>query len=217
MPTIAPDALLTQLRWRYAVKKFDPTRTVPEATWNALQQATILAPSSYGLQPWRMVVVTDPGVKTRLSAASWDQTQPRDCSHMVVFAARTGINKSDVDAYLARIARARNVAMTDPDLATFGGQMMGTIQSLSREAADAWCARQCYIALGFLLSACAAFGVDACPMEGIVHDKYDGILDLPTRGYKATVAAAVGYRATDDWLAPLAKVRTDPAEIVIRV
>lgn len=215
MPPIPAESLLAQLKWRYAVKKFDPARTVPEATWNALQQATILAPSSYGLQPLRMVVVTDAAVKAKLSAAAWNQSQPRDCSHMVVFAARVGIDKGDVDAYMQRIARTRGMAVTHPDLVTFAGQIMGTVNSLPREAADAWCARQCYIALGFLLSACAALGVDACPMEGIVHDRFDAILNV--KGYRTTVACAVGYRASDDWLAPLPKVRTEAGEMVIRV
>lgn len=95
--------------------------------------------------------------------------------------------------------------------------MMATINSLSPEAADQWCARQCYIALGFLLSACAALAVDACPLEGIQHDEYDAVLNLPQRGYRTIVAAAVGYRAADDWLAPLPKVRFATEDIVIRV
>jgi nitroreductase len=214
---ITPESLLTQLHWRYAVKKFDPSRTVPEHTWSALQQATILAPSSYGLQPFRMVVITDPAVKAKLTAISWNQGQPRDCSHMVVFAARTGIAKADIDTYIARIAHVRGLPTTHPDLVSFAGMMMGTVDSLPREAADAWCARQCYIALGFLLSACAALGVDACPMEGIQHADYDALLDLPAKGYKTTVAAAVGYRAVDDWLAPMKKVRFDARDLVIHV
>jgi nitroreductase len=217
MTTIAPESLLTQLKWRYAVKKFDPARKVPEATWAALQQATILAPSSFGLQPLRVVVITDQAVKAKLTAASWNQGQPRDCSHMVVFASRVGISKADVDTYIERIARVRGLPTTHPDLVTFAGTMVGTINSLSREAADAWCARQSYISLGFLLASCAALGVDACPMEGIQHKEYDAILGLNQLGYHTTVAAAVGYRASDDWLAPLPKVRTDTKDIVIRV
>ncbi len=213
----APDTLLAQLRWRYAVKKFDPARTITDETWSALEQAAILAPSSFGLQPWRLVVITDPAVKAKLPAVSWNQSQPRDCSHMAVFAARTGINKSDVDRYITRIADVRGLPITHPDLTNFHATMMATINSLPQETADQWCARQCYIALGFLLSACAALAVDACPMEGIKHDEYDTILGLKQRGYHTIVAAAVGYRSADDWLAPLPKVRFATEDIVIRV
>ena len=217
MPAIDPLALLAQLRWRYAVKKFDPSRRIPEATWAAIEQAAILAPSSYGIQPWKFVVITDPAVKATLPGASWGQAQPRDCSHMVVIAARTGIGKGDIDRYIARIAQVRGMPVDHPDLVTFAGEMMGTVNSLSREAADVWCARQCYIALGFLLSACAALGVDACPMEGIQHAEYDRLLGLEGTGYRAAVGAAVGYRAADDWLAPMAKVRFEASDVVVRM
>lgn len=109
MPHTTPDALLAQLRWRYAVAKFDPTRTIPDELWSTLEQAAILAPSSFGLQPWKLVVVTDAAVKARLTALSWNQPQPRDCSHMAVFAARTGINQADVDRCIARTAHVRGL------------------------------------------------------------------------------------------------------------
>ncbi|MFO0833297.1 MAG: NAD(P)H-dependent oxidoreductase [Phycisphaerales bacterium] len=217
MQPTTPEALLEQLRWRYAVKKFDPARSVPEKTWAAIEQATILAPSSFGLQPFRMVVITDPAVKAKLPALSWNQGQPRDCSHMVVFAARTGVDKSDVDAYISRISKVRGVPVDHPDLTTFSATMVNTINGFTPDAANVWCSRQCYIALGFLLSACAALRVDACPMEGIQRDGFDALLGLPARGYRTTVAAAVGYRAPDDWLAPLPKVRMDAAEMVTRM
>lgn len=217
MPHTTPDALLAQLRWRYAVNKFDPTRTIPREVWSALEQAAILSPSSFGLQPWKLTVITDPALKARLAAASWNQPQPRDCSHLAVFAARTGINKSDVDRYIARIAHVRALPIDHPDLTNFHATMMATIDALSPQAADEWCARQCYISLGFLLSACAAIAVDACPLEGIQHAEYDALLNLRQRGYRTIVAAAVGYRAHDDWLAPLPKVRFATEDIVIRV
>src|SRR5436190_20277097 len=103
----APDALVSQLRWRYATKKFDPARKIAEADWAALEEALILTPSSYGLQPWKFVVITDPAIKTQLPAISWNQKQVQDASHTVVFARRLDLTEEYIDKYLGRIAEVR--------------------------------------------------------------------------------------------------------------
>src|SRR5690349_6543064 len=109
MTTLTPDELLAQLRWRYAVKKFDATHKVPDATWTAREEALVLSPSSYGLQPWRFVVVDDPAVRAELRTASWNQSQVTDASRYVVLAARTALSEDDVDAYVRSVAAARGV------------------------------------------------------------------------------------------------------------
>lgn len=215
MNGITSESLLRALRWRYATKKFDPSRTVPDGVWRDLEEATLLAPSSYGLQPYRMLVITDGAVKASLPEITWGQGQPRDCSHFVVFASRVGIGPADVEKYIDLIASTRGVPKEGLD--DFRGMMMGTVTGTAREKLDEWCARQAYIALGFLLAACAELGVDACPMEGIDAAKYDAKFGLPAKGYKAVVACAVGYRAADDWLATLKKVRTPESDAVIRI
>lgn len=212
---ISTDSLLKQLNWRYAVKKFDPARAIAQPTWAALEQSLVLTPTSYGLQPLRFVVITDPAVKAKLPALSWNQTQPRDCSHMVVFAARKGITPADVERYVDRIVEIRKApreALND-----YKNMMLGTVTKTPADRLDEWTARQAYIALGFFLQSAALLGVDACPMEGIVHSEYDKLLGLPEKGYSTVVAAAAGYRAADDWLAPLPKVRFDAKDLVIRV
>jgi len=100
------------LHWRYATKQFDPLRSLTATDWSSLQQALLLSPSSYGLQPWKFVVVTDPALKQQLPAACWGQTQPRDCSHFVVFAARRTVDPQFVQQYLQRIAEIRAVPVT---------------------------------------------------------------------------------------------------------
>lgn len=212
---IAPEALLKQLNWRYAVKKFDPSRRVSAELWSVLEQALILSPSSYGLQPYRFVVITDQSVKDRLPPISWNQPQPRDCSHFVVFASRVGENAGDVDAYVKRIAAVRDV----PEASLDGCKkmMLGTVNNMPEEELNYWAKAQAYIAMGFLMAAAAAVGVDACPMEGIIAAEYDKLLGLTERGYTAAAAVAVGYRAADDSNATLKKVRFDPAVGVIRV
>ena len=107
MPPVTPETVVEQFEWRYATKKFDPARTIPPATWAALEQALVLTPSSYGLQPWKFFVVTDPAVKAQLPAHSWGQRQPQDCSHMVVLAIKANVGETDIDRYVARVSEVR--------------------------------------------------------------------------------------------------------------
>ena len=216
MTTLTPDALLAQLRWRYAVKKFDPARKIPAATWSALEEALVLSPSSYGLQPWRFIVVNDPAVRALLRPASWNQPQTTDASHYVVFAARVALSEADVDRYVARIAEVRGV--TAESLAPFRGMMVGgVVEGMPPERRDHWAAHQVYIALGNLMTAAAAIGVDTCPMEGISPAKYDEILGLAADGFHTVVACAAGYRAADDRLAAELKVRFAADDVIRRV
>ena len=105
--TIHREQLVSQLNWRYATKQFDPQRKISPEDWAALEEALVLSPSSFGLQPWRFIVVTDPATKERLVAASWGQRQPADCSHLVVFAIKKDINERDLDVYVDRITEVR--------------------------------------------------------------------------------------------------------------
>lgn len=215
MSAVSPDTILGQLQWRYATKKFDPARKIPAPLWADIERATVLAPSSYGLQPWKLVVVTDPEVRKQLHPVSWNQPQILDASHLVVFAARNPPTPADVDAYVARTAEVRATPIAALD--GFKQMMLGTLSRLTPEAAHAWAARQAYIALGVFLSACAAIGVDACPMEGFQPDAYDDILGLKPLGYGAVVIATAGYRAADDVAATKPKVRFEVKDKVIRM
>nr|WNX93920.1 NfsB4 [uncultured bacterium] len=216
MSTLTPNELLVQLRWRYAVKRFDAVRKVPDATWKALEEALVLSPSSYGLQPWRFVIVDDPAVRARLRTASWNQTQVTDASHYVVFAARAALSEADVAAYVCRIAEVRGV--TVESLAQYQGMMVGgVVKGMDAAKRDHWAGLQTYIALGNLMTAAAAIGVDTCPMEGLDPAKYDEILGLPAQGFRTLCACAVGYRAADDKYASTAKVRFATGDVVKHV
>ncbi len=213
MPVIPSETLLSQLSWRYATKQFDPSRPISAATWDALAKALVLTPSSYGLQPWKFIVVTKPQLKAQLRPASWNQAQVTDCSHHVVFAAKQNISEADVDRFIASIAAARGT--TTESLAGYKGFMVGDLVKGPRAAIIAeWSARQCYIALGNLMTAAALLGVDGCPMEGLEPPKYDEILGLKGTGYATVVACALGYRASGDKYATAAKVRYPLKEII---
>lgn len=214
MQTMPSDALLQNLSWRYAVKKFDPTRKIPARDWAALEQSLVLSPSSYGLQPWHFVVVTNPKIRATLKGVSWNQTQITDASHLVVLCRRTTMVRADVDRYVARIAAVRGVPAAS--LEPYRGMMLGSVEKPGADH-SAWNARQVYIALGFFLSAAAVLGIDACPMEGFDAAQYDQILGLTARGFAATVVATAGYRAADDAYAALKKVRFPDSEVITRM
>ena len=140
MTPTAPTALLDALKWRYATKKFDPSKKISAAEWATLEQALVLTPSSYGLQPWKFLVITDAALKAKLRPVSWNQSQIEDCSHLVVFLAKEDITEADVDRFVARIAEVRGV--TAESLAGYKGFMMGDLVNGPRHAViGEWAAR----------------------------------------------------------------------------
>lgn len=216
MTLFTPDALVSQLRWRYATKQFDATKKIPADTWAALEQALILTPSSFGLQPWKFIVVTNPAVKEALVAASWNQRQPVDCSHHVVFAAKTELGEVEIDRFLDSTVAARGG--NREALAGYRGMMAGFAAKGVKEGwIGEWAKRQSYIALGNFMTCAATLGVDTCPMEGLVAEQYNQILGLEETGYSTVVACAAGYRAATDKYADLAKVRFPASEIIQHV
>ena len=214
MAAATPDAVVAQLRWRYATKKFDPTKVIPLDTWAALEQALVLTPSSYGLQPWRFFVVTDPTVKAQLPAHSWGQRQPQDCSHMVVFAIKADLGEADIDRYLERVAEVRG--QSRESLAGFKRLMTGSLTDPAFDV-NTWAANQVYIAIGQFMACAAILGVDTCPMEGINPAKYDDVLGIGAQGYRTVVGCAAGYRATDDRYAQSPKVRFKTEDVVQQI
>lgn len=214
MPTSTQE-LLTQLRWRYATKRFDAQKTIPADTWSALEQALLLAPSSFGLQPWKFVVVTTPAVKQQLRAASWGQAQVTDASHYVVFTGLRTTTEADVDRFLQCQSQVRGTP-----LESMAGYRKVLVDFLAKGWASkdlaAWNARQGYIALGQFMAAAAMLGVDTCPMEGIDMAAYDRILGLDGSRYTTLCGCAAGYRASDDKYATAPKVRFPLGEVIER-
>ena len=213
MPPIPPESLLASLQWRYAVKRFDPARRIAPELWAALEQALVLTPTSYGMQPYQFVVVADAALRERLVPVSWGQRQVVDASHFVVFAARERTTVEDVDRYMARIAEVRGG--TVEALAGFRKLLVADVVDGPRgEVALEWATRQAYLALGTFMTSAALLGVDTCPMEGFEPAAYDELLGLPARGLRAVVACAAGYRAADDRHAAVPKVRFPQEEMV---
>jgi len=211
--TIPDTQLLDSLNWRYAVKTFDASRIIPEATWKAIEETLVLSPSSFGLQPYRFFVVKDPAIRKQLQPHSWNQTQVVDASHYVVMAARTGITETEIDRFLDRVVEVRGIPRESLD--GYRGMMYGSLLSPGAEARiPHWSALQAYIALGNLMTSAALLGVDTCAIEGFAPAEYDQILGLREQGYAAVVCCALGYRSADDKYAAAAKVRFPASDLI---
>ncbi|MCH7225860.1 NAD(P)H-dependent oxidoreductase [Haloferula sp. A504] len=208
-----PSKLLSALNFRYATKAFDPAKTIPAETWEALLDSLVLAPSSFGLQPWRFVVVEDPALRAELRKVSWGQSQVTDADKLVVFTSRDDLTPEDTARWLDRLAEVQG-----QDPATFEGLRKvidGFANNMTVEERHSWNVRQTYLALGQFMTSAAVLGIDTCPLEGLDPASYDNILALTGSGYATCVACAVGYRTEDDHHAARPKARF-PREDVIQ-
>ena len=211
--TIPDTQLLDALNWRYATKTFDASKKIPAATWKALEETLVLSPSSFGLQPYRFLLVTDPALRAKLKPHSWNQTQVVDASHYVVFAARTAMTETEIDRFLDRVVEVRGIPRES--LEGYRGMMYGSLLSPGSEARiPHWAALQAYIALGNLMTSASLLGVDTCAIEGFAPAEYDALLCLKDQGYASVVCCALGYRSAEDKYAGLAKVRFPNADLI---
>ncbi|MFD2872838.1 NAD(P)H-dependent oxidoreductase [Mucilaginibacter ximonensis] len=208
-------SLLDKLNWRYATKKFDETKKVSQEQLNSLLHAVQLSPSSAGLQAYRIIVVSDPEIKARLREASYGQQQLTTSSHVLVFAAETGLDGEYVKNYIDRIAQVRGVDRSTLEL--FENNIKNSVNSRTEEDKINWNKKQAYIALGVLISAAADLGIDATGMEGFDAAKYDEILGLKEKGLTTAVIAPIGFRAEDDHFSKAAKVRRPLDELIIQM
>jgi nitroreductase len=213
MNKLNPPQLLEALKWRYATKVFDATKKIPNDVWETLKQALLLTPTSYGLQPYKFLVIENPAKRAELLPHSWGQKQVVDSSHYIVFTAQTKVTEAHVDKLISHTSHARGIPADA--LSSYRGMMLGDLVSGPRsKIAHEWATRQTYIALGNLMTCAALLGVDACPMEGFVPAEYDRVLGLSGSGYASVVCCALGYRSANDKYADLAKVRYEPADLL---
>jgi len=207
--------LVEHLQWRYATKKFDPTLKISDNSLAYLKKAIQLSASSYGLQSFKTVIITDKEVCQQLKAASWNQTQVVDASHLIVFCNHTAVTDEEIDQYLQHKSKVQNIPLKALD--GYGQFMKSRIGALSEEEVKIWTAKQVYIAMGNLLAACAELKIDACPMEGFEPAKYDEILELSDKKLTACVAVAVGYRSEEDKTQFAPKVRKSMEDLFVEL
>ena len=207
-------SLLDSLKWRYAVKRMNGNK-IPEATMNTILEATKLAPSSFGLTPYNIIVIEDEATRKKLQPHFYNQPQVGESSALVIFATWNSITEKEVAAYMQEIAEERGVPVES--LNDFASYINGSIKNLTAEQLQIWAAKQTYIALGFALVAAATEEIDATPMEGFKPDAVDEALGLKALGLHSAVAVTLGYRdAANDYLSGAKKVRRASEKLIIR-
>jgi nitroreductase len=201
------------LEWRYAAKKYDASKSITAEDLQTLKDSIRLAPTSYGLQPFKAIFIEDDNIRQQLKGKSWGQTQITDASHLVVFAVQKHISSADVDAYMENVAKSRSIALDATK--GFGDYIKGSIETMNEEQFIPWNKKQTYIALGMLMQTAAMLKIDATPMEGFETAGYDEILGLNELGLTSSVVCAIGYRHTDDKNQYQAKVRKSEADLFL--
>ncbi len=209
-------SILDSMRWRYATKKFDQTKKISSKDLSDLKEAIRLAPSSYGFQLFKVLIITDPNIKKKLYKESYLQSQVKDCSHLFVFCSYKKVNDSHIDEFTTLMDEYRKLDKEKGIIKTLQSKAKilayGTIAKTdlgSRKEEDLlqWMKKQCYIAMTHLLIACADKRIDACPFEGFRSAQYDKILGLENRNLTSTVLVPVGYRSDEDHHQHRTKVR----------
>lgn len=204
--------LIEQLQWRYATKKMDPNKAVPQDKVDAIVEAIRLAPTSSGTQPFELIVVTNPEVRGQIREAASGQTPITDGSHLLVFAAWDNYTEARIDAVTQLNVDARGDL---PLIQQHYGNLKANYLPRDAEMNYAHAARQAYIAVGVALVAAAEQEVDSTPMEGFDPAGVDQILGLKERGLRSVVLLPLGYRdPTGDWLLPMPKVRKSRESMV---
>jgi len=206
---------LENLNWRYATKHFDDKKKISTEDLANLKESVRLSASSYGLQPYQIIVVEDENVKEKLKDAAYNQPQLTEASQVFVFASYAEVKEEYIDAYINNIAETRDMAVEE--LEGMAKTIKSTSMSQPKDQQAVWTAKQAYIALGFLLNAAATLKIDACPMEGFENDKFDDILGLKEKGLTSAVIATVGYRSEKDETQHYKKVRKASENLFIEI
>jgi nitroreductase len=206
---------LDSLYWRYAVKKFDPEKTLSEDKVGMLTQAFNLTATSYGLQPIRLVLVRDRELQEQLVAHSYGQRQVADASHVLVICIETALDRDYIEGYFEKVRKVRGTS--EEILEPYRKALLSDFSKRTPEEIRTWAAHQAYLALGNLLTVCAVERIDSCPMEGFVPSGYDQVLGLSGRRLEAVLVLPVGYRSGADEFAGFKKVRRDLENTVIRM
>lgn len=208
--------LIELCKWRYATKKMDPSKAVPEEKVERILEAIRLAPTSSGLQPFEVLVVTNPEIRARIRPIAWDQSQIVECSHLLVFAAWDNYTEERINRMFDLTNRVRGVTLERWE--SYRKMLLANYPPRTAEENFQHAARQAYVALGFAMLAAAAEGVDCTPMEGFSNEALDEILDLRAKNLRSVLMLPLGYRdAENDWLVNLNKTRRSREELIAEV
>jgi nitroreductase len=204
--------ILEALQWRYATKEFDLNQALAPELLETILESARLAPSSFGIEAWKFLVIENPALRQQLRAVAFDQAKVTDSPVLVVLARRTDIRQNIARELMERTAATQGLQVSD--LAPFQAMVDGRIAGASDAELDAWARAQVYIPLGMMLETAALLGVDAGPMEGFMPTEVDKILGLTEQNLAATAMVAFGYRSATDAYATRPKVRRPASEVI---
>lgn len=206
--------IIDDLNWRYATKKYNPAKIISDKDLEVVLESLRLVPSSYGMQPLIYLLIKDKKLREQLKPLAYNQSQITDASHLIVLCSFRKITPTVIKNHLELMSEVRNEPLTNYE--KFGENIQKTFANLSETATSEWTIRQAYIALGQIMHTCANLRIDATPMEGFDKTAFDKLLDLETQNLQSVLVCPIGYRADDDFLQQLKKVRK-PLNEVIRV
>ena len=188
--------VIDHYKWRYATKKFDTKKKISNSNIELIKESISLAPTSYGLQLFKVIIVEKKEIKDDLKKASFNQSQISDASHIFIFCNSTKIVENDIDTYIKNKAAIQNKTISE--ISGYGDFLKDTLLKKEHNKISTWTANQVYIALSHLMTFCPSLGIDTCPIEGFEASNYNEILKLNNRNLNSTVVAAVGYRSNKD-------------------
>lgn len=207
--------ILNSLEWRYATKKFDPSKKLSKEQVETLKKAFNLTPTSFGLQPIKMIVIENKELQEKFIEHSYNQRQVADASHLLVICIENDTTTDDVNAYFDLEKEIRGTS--EEVIAPFRDELVEMYKNKSIEEKNISAIYQCYIVLGNLMTVCAVEKIDACPMEGFVPEKIDELLNLKELNLKSVLMLPVGYKADDDIMSKMQKVRKPLSETIIEI
>ena len=207
--------ILESLEWRYAVKKFDPSKKLTEVQIDTIKNAFSLTASSFGLQPVKMIMVSNKELKEKMVAHAYFQRQVADASHLIVLCVKNNTTTDDINAHFDLVKEVRGTP--EKILSKFRNQLIEAYNNKSLEEKLESAKNQAYIILGNLMTVCAVEKIDTCPMEGFIPEKIDALLKLPEQNLQSVLLLPIGYRAKDDFMNGMKKVRKALSDTIIEI
>lgn len=206
---------IEKLNWRYATKKFDSRRKLSPEKLNVLKHTFNLTATSYGLQPVKMIIVSNPDLKEKLMPLTYNQPQVRDASHVLILCVESEIDTAFIIDHFKRVEDTRNTSREILD--RFEQNLVEIFDGWDKAQIKQWMINQLYLTLGALLSVCAVEKIDSCPMEGFLPEEYDKLLGLDALGLESVIVLPVGYRDESDFFISLKKVRRGVNELIVEM
>ncbi len=206
---------IKQLKWRYATKRFDSTKSLSDKKIDILKQTFNLTATSYGLQPLKLVIIKDATLKKQLMPLTYNQAQVRDASHVLILCVEKNIDSNFIKNHFKNVEGKRKTPrdILDP----FEKALIENFSDKESTDIRQWMVNQLYLTLGALLTVCAVENIDACPIEGFEPKKYDALLGLEEKGLESVIVLPVGYRDESDFFINLKKVRRGVEELVVEI